>query len=136
VHIRGLGTINGISPLYIVDGVPTIDGINEIAPDDVESINILKDASSAAIYGARAAGGVVIITTKHGTAGKTKVSLSAYTGVQTAEHLIKMADNAQYIQAYNTAARNDGRPGISDSLASTLSNTYLNQLQLPTRTYP
>jgi TonB-linked SusC/RagA family outer membrane protein len=123
VHIRGLGTINGISPLYIVDGVPTIDGINEIAPDDVESINILKDASSAAIYGARAAGGVVIITTKHGTAGKTKVSLSAYTGVQTAEHLIKMADNAQYIQAYNTAARNDGRPGISDSLASTLSNT-------------
>ncbi len=120
VHIRGLGTINGVSPLYIVDGVPTTDGINEIAPDDVESINILKDASSAAIYGARAAGGVVIITTKHGTAGKTKVSLSAYTGVQTAANLIKMANTAQYVKAYNTAATNDNRPGISDSLANTL----------------
>jgi TonB-dependent starch-binding outer membrane protein SusC len=123
VHIRGLGTINGVDPLYIVDGVPTVDGINEIAPDDVESINILKDASSAAIYGARAAGGVVIITTKHGKAGKSKLSFSAYTGVQSADHLIKMADNAQYVKAYNTAATNDGRPLISDSLANTLSNT-------------
>ncbi|WP_461453358.1 SusC/RagA family TonB-linked outer membrane protein [Mucilaginibacter sp.] len=123
VHIRGIGTINGVNPLYIVDGVPTVDGINEIAPDDIESINILKDASSAAIYGARAAGGVVIITTKHGAAGKQKLSFNFYTGVQSADHLIKMADNAQYVKAYNTAAANDGRPGISDSLASTLTNT-------------
>ena len=122
VHIRGLGTINGNNPLYIVDGVPTVDGINEIAPDDIESINILKDASSAAIYGARAAGGVVIITTKHGTSGQPKLSLSAYTGVQSADHLIKMANNAQYVKAYNTAATNDGRPLISDSLANTLSD--------------
>ena len=120
VHIRGLGTINGVSPLYIVDGIPTTDGINEIAPDDVESINILKDASSAAIYGARAAGGVVIITTKHGSAGKTKVSLNAYTGVQSATNLIKMANTAQYVKAYNTAATNDGRPLLSDSLVNTL----------------
>jgi len=120
VHIRGLGTINGSSPLYIVDGVPTVDGINEVAPDDVESINILKDASSAAIYGARAAGGVVIITTKHGASGKAKLSLNFYTGVQSADHLIKMANTSQYVNAYNTAATNDGRPLISDSLASTL----------------
>jgi TonB-linked SusC/RagA family outer membrane protein len=132
VQIRGVGTINGVSPLYIVDGVPTTDGINEIAPDDVESINILKDASSAAIYGARAAGGVVIITTKHGVAGKAKVSFNAYTGVQSAGHLIKMADNAQYVKAYNTAATNDGRPLISDSLASTLSNVnWLKQVLKP-----
>ncbi|MFI5157971.1 MAG: SusC/RagA family TonB-linked outer membrane protein [Sphingobacteriales bacterium] len=122
VHIRGIGTINGVNPLYIVDGVPTVDGINEIAPDDVESINILKDASSAAIYGARAAGGVVIINTKHGTSGKSKLSFNFYTGVQNANHLIKMADNAQYVKAYNTAATNDGRPLISDSLANSLSN--------------
>jgi len=122
VHIRGLGTINGTNPLYIVDGVPTTDGINEISPNDVESINILKDASSAAIYGARAAGGVVIITTKHGSAGKAKLSLNAYTGVQSATHLIKMANNAQYVSAYNMAAINDGRPIISDSLAHTLSD--------------
>jgi len=120
VHIRGLGTINGNSPLYIIDGVPTTDGINEIAPDDVESINILKDASSAAIYGARAAGGVVIVTTKHGTSGKTKLDLNFYTGVQSAAHLIPMANTAQYVNAYNTAAKNDGRQGISDSLANTL----------------
>ncbi|WP_461464630.1 SusC/RagA family TonB-linked outer membrane protein [Mucilaginibacter sp.] len=122
VHIRGIGTINGVDPLYIVDGVPTVDGINEIAPDDIETINILKDASSAAIYGARAAGGVVIITTKHGASGKSKLAFNFYTGVQSADHLINMANTSQYIKAYNTAATNDGRPLISDSLASTLPN--------------
>jgi TonB-linked SusC/RagA family outer membrane protein len=134
VIIRGVGTINGISPLYIVDGVPTQDGINEISPNDIESINILKDASSAAIYGARAAGGVVIITTKHGKAGKTLLNFNAYTGVQTAQNLIKMANNAQYVKAYNTAATNDGRPLISDSLASTLSDVnWLKQILKPAR---
>jgi len=122
VQVRGLNTINGISPLYVVDGTPVVDGINQIAPDDIESINILKDASSAAIYGARAAGGVVIITTKHGSSGKAKLSLNAYTGVQSATHLIKMANNSQYVSAYNAAATNDGRPLISDSLAHTLSD--------------
>ncbi|MEO6633837.1 MAG: TonB-dependent receptor plug domain-containing protein, partial [Mucilaginibacter sp.] len=67
IHIRGVGTINNNDPLYIVDGVPTKEGINEISPNDIESINILKDASSAAIYGARASNGVVIVTTKRGT---------------------------------------------------------------------
>lgn len=134
VTIRGVGTINGISPLYVIDGVPTEDGINEISPNDIESINILKDASSAAIYGARAAGGVVIITTKHGKAGKTQLSLNAYTGVQVAQNLIKMADNAQYVKAYNTAAKNDNRPLISDSLASTLSDVnWLKQILKPAR---
>ncbi len=128
VQIRGIGTINGVSPLYIVDGIPTQDGINEISPNDIESFTILKDASSAAIYGARAAGGVVIITTKHGVAGKTKVSASAYTGVQTAQNLIPMANNAQYIAAYNTAAVNDGRP--------TITNTLINSLGTTPGTYP
>lgn len=132
VRIRGVGTINNNNPLYIVDGVPTENGINEISPDDIESINILKDASSAAIYGARASNGVVIVTTKHGKAGKTQLSLNSYTGVQTAENLIKMADNAQYVNAYNTAATNDGRPLISDSLASTLSDVnWMKQILRP-----
>ncbi len=109
VRIRGIGTINDNTPLYIIDGVPTKTGINEISPNDIESINILKDASSAAIYGARAANGVVIITTKHGISGKTKVSLSAYTGTQTTGHLIKMANTQQYVTAYNKAAATDGR---------------------------
>src|SRR6478752_6907201 len=76
VRIRGIGTINDNTPLYIIDGVPTKTGINEISPNDIENINILKDASSAAIYGARASNGVVIITTKRGRSGKTRVSLN------------------------------------------------------------
>lgn len=134
IRIRGVGTINNNDPLYIVDGVPTTTGINEISPNDIESINILKDASSAAIYGARASNGVVLVTTKKGTSGKTKLNVSAYTGVQTAQHLIKMADNAQYVSAFNAAAGNDGRAKISDSLAHTLSDVnWLKEILKPAR---
>lgn len=132
IRIRGVGTINNNDPLYIVDGVPTKDGINEISPNDIESINILKDASSAAIYGARASNGVVIVTTKRGVSGKAKLSVNAYTGVQTATNLIKMANTAQYVSAFNTAAINDGRNTISDSLARTLSDVnWLNEVLRP-----
>jgi TonB-linked SusC/RagA family outer membrane protein len=122
VRIRGLGTINNNDPLYVIDGVPTKTAINEISPNDIESINILKDASSAAIYGARAANGVVIITTKHGRSGKTRVNLNAYTGVQTPGHLIKMAHTQQYVAAYNIAAMNDGREQIPAGMLDTLPN--------------
>ena len=127
VRIRGLGTINDNNPLYIIDGVPTKTAISEISPNDIESINILKDASSAAIYGARAANGVVIITTKHGRSGKTKVNLNAYTGVQTPGHLIKMANTQQYVAAYNEAAVTDNahganRPLIPEGMLDTLPN--------------
>lgn len=120
VRIRGVGTINNNNPLYIIDGVPTQNGINEISPNDVESISVLKDASSAAIYGARAANGVVIVTTKRGKTGKPKISANAYTGVQTSQHLIKMANTSQYVTAYNTAAAADGRTQIPSSLIGTL----------------
>ena len=120
VRIRGVGTINDNDPLYIIDGVPTTDGINEIAPGDIESINVLKDASSAAIYGARASNGVVIITTKKGKPGKARLSFSNYTGVQTPGHLIKMANTAQYVKAFNQAATVDGRSLIPASMADTL----------------
>ncbi|HXO75107.1 MAG TPA: TonB-dependent receptor plug domain-containing protein, partial [Puia sp.] len=120
VRIRGVGTINNNDPLYIVDGIPTKDGINEISPNDIESISVLKDASSASIYGARASNGVVVITTKKGSSGKPKLSLNAYGGVQERGHLIKMANTKQYVNAYNIAAVNDGRTtiplGMLDSL--------------------
>ncbi|RYY26797.1 MAG: SusC/RagA family TonB-linked outer membrane protein, partial [Sphingobacteriaceae bacterium] len=103
-------------PLYVIDGVPTPNGINQIAPNDIESISVLKDASSAAIYGARAANGVVIVTTKRGKNGPPRVNVNAYTGIQTSQHLIKMANTAQYINAYNTAAVNDGRAQIPASI--------------------
>jgi len=107
VIIRGQASFLSSVPLYVIDGIPTADGINEISPNDIESISVLKDASSASIYGARAANGVVIITTKKGSNGRPKLSLNAYTGVQTPEHLIPMANTAQYLNAYNAAAAND-----------------------------
>ena len=120
VRIRGIGTIGNNEPLYIVDGVPTKDGINEISPNDVESITILKDAASASIYGARSSNGVVLITTKKGKSGVPRFSLNAYTGVQTPGHLIKMANTAEYVRAFNTAALNDGRAQIPQSMIDTL----------------
>lgn len=107
VVIRGQASFGYTPPLYIIDGVPTGDGINEISPNDIESITVLKDASSASIYGARAANGVVVITTKKGSTGRPKLSLNAYTGEQIPEHLIKMANSSQYLNAYNAAATND-----------------------------
>lgn len=120
VRIRGIGTINNNDPLYIIDGVPTKDGINEISPNDIETISVLKDASSASIYGARASNGVVIVTTKKGSNSKPRLSLNAYAGSQTRGHLIPMANTRQYVAAYNIAATNDGRAtiplGMLDSL--------------------
>ena len=83
VRIRGLGSINGSPVLYVVDGMP-LDGsaVNAIAPQDIATIDVLKDASAAAIYGARAAGGVILITTKRGQNGKPKVTFDSYYGVQ------------------------------------------------------
>jgi len=82
VRIRGFGTINNNSPLYIIDGTPTTGSLNNINPNDVESMQILKDASAASIYGSRAANGVVIITTKKGKPGEPKITFDMYTGVQ------------------------------------------------------
>jgi TonB-dependent starch-binding outer membrane protein SusC len=82
VRIRGAGSINsGNSPLYIVDGVPTLD-INSIATQDIAGITILKDAGVTALYGARAANGVVIVTTKSGASGQPRIEFSSQVGVQ------------------------------------------------------
>lgn len=82
VRIRGFGTVNNNSPLYIIDGVPTQGTLNQINPNDIESMQVLKDASSASIYGARAANGVVIITTKKGKPGESNINFDYYTGTQ------------------------------------------------------
>lgn len=96
VRIRGLGTVGNNNPFYVIDGMPS-GGLNEINPNDIESIEILKDASAAAIYGSRAANGVILITTKKGTKGKTKVNLDAYTGVQTAWKQLDLLNREQYL---------------------------------------
>ena len=102
VRIRGLGSINGSPVLYIVDGLP-LDGpaVNAVAPQDIESIDILKDASAASIYGARAAGGVILITTKRGKKGKPKVTFDTYYGFQSLIKKMDMMNAEQYARANN-----------------------------------
>ncbi|WP_047551729.1 SusC/RagA family TonB-linked outer membrane protein [Psychroserpens sp. Hel_I_66] len=107
VIIRGLGTVQGgRDPLYVVDGVLT-DNINNINTSDIESINVLKDAASLAIYGNRGANGVIIVTTKKGKAGTMVVQFDTYTGVRDILSRVEMANAAQYVTYSNEAARRD-----------------------------
>jgi len=108
VRIRGVGSINsGNEPLYIVDDIAMADALNILSPGDIENISVLKDASAAAIYGSRANNGVVLITTKKGVKGKTKITYRGQTGFQKASRLTKMVNTADYITIYNEAATND-----------------------------
>ncbi|WP_282160916.1 SusC/RagA family TonB-linked outer membrane protein [Ulvibacterium marinum] len=109
VSIRGIGSVGlSSSPLFIVDGVPTQNAMDNLAPSDIESISVLKDGASAAIYGSRASNGVVIITTKKGKKGRApKITLSSLYSIQTHGELTKMANRDQYIEVYNEAAVND-----------------------------
>ena len=107
VNIRGIGTIGDSEPLYVIDGVAGGD-INALNPNDIESIDILKDAASAAIYGARAANGVVLITTKQGKEGRVVVSYDGYVGSQYIAKMPDMVDAKEYMQLYNLARTNSG----------------------------
>ena len=141
MRVRGPASLNaGNQPLYVVDGVPMIQGslsqialsgqdvtaISGLNPDEIASIDVLKDAAAAAIYGSRGSNGVVIITTKRGAAGKTRFSLSSYLGTQKVEKTIGLVNAQQYVELYNESAKNDGYdpadypfvPGVDDA------NTY------------
>ena len=108
VRVRGVGSISSSNePLYIVDGIPMENGLENISPNDIENISVLKDASSAAIYGSRATNGVVLVTTKSGQAGKARVTYNGQVGFQRHGHLIDMVDTNEYIELYNEAARAD-----------------------------
>ena len=106
VKIRGIGSIGDFAnPLYIVDGV-FVDNIDFLNSGDVESMNILKDASAAAIYGVRAANGVVLITTKKGTKGKMSVVYDGYAGVQVPVNIMPLTNREQYVELLNEANKN------------------------------
>lgn len=109
VRIRGFGTINNNSPLYIIDGVPTKGTLNQLNPNDIETIQVLKDASAASIYGARAANGVVIITTKKGRPGEPKITFEAYTGTQTPGKLLDLLNSEELGQLIWESENNVGR---------------------------
>lgn len=108
VRIRGIGTVNNSDPLYIVDGMPVDGGINYLNPVDIQSIEILKDAASAAIYGARAANGVVLVTTKSGKAGKTQINYDFSYGWQNPWKKRSVLNAHEYMILMNEAQLNDG----------------------------
>ncbi len=108
VRIRGIGTVNSSDPLYIVDGMPVGGGINYLNPTDIQSIEILKDAASAAIYGARAANGVVLVTTKSGTSGKATVSYDFSYGWQNPWKKKAVLNAQEYMTIMNEMDVNDG----------------------------
>lgn len=138
VRIRGIGSINSSNaPLYIVDGIPTADALNILSPSMIESVTVLKDASSAAIYGARANNGIVLITTKKGMEGKATFQYHGKSGFQMVTRIPKMVNTADYITVYNEAASNDNkylpeslqRPLITAEDASKFSDiNYLKEL--------
>ena len=108
VRIRGIGTINNSNPLYIVDGMAVGGGIDYLNPVDIQSVEILKDAASAAIYGARAANGVVLVTTKTGHTGKTVLNYDFSFGWQNPWKMMDMLNAEEYMTVMNEASLNDG----------------------------
>ena len=106
IRVRGMSTANSSNdPLYIIDGVPT-DNINCINPADIETMQVLKDAASASIYGSRAANGVIVITTKHGTGDRMSININYAASAQTIAKRYEMLSAEQWGQAYWTAAKN------------------------------
>uniref|UniRef100_F4CC53 TonB-dependent receptor plug n=1 Tax=Sphingobacterium sp. (strain 21) TaxID=743722 RepID=F4CC53_SPHS2 len=108
VTVRGLGTIGDSSPLYVIDGIPGGD-INTLNPSDIESVDILKDAASAAIYGSRAANGVVLVTTKQGKAGKLALSYDAFVGLQNPYKIPSLLTAQEYMTIQNEIRFNEGQ---------------------------
>ena len=107
VKIRGVGSIGDYAnPLYVVDGA-FMDNIDFLSSSDIESLTVLKDASAAAIYGVRAANGVILVTTKKGATGKVRVAYDGYAGLQVPTNIMPMANATQYIQMYNMANPDD-----------------------------
>jgi len=116
VVIRGVGTLNNTDPLYVIDGMPTKSGMHELNPNDIESIQVLKDASSASIYGSRASNGVIIITTKKGKEGKMRINFNTYTSISDYSRRLSVLNANQFGQALWQANVNDGIDPNSNNL--------------------
>ena len=108
IRIRGFGTLGNNDPLYVIDGTPTQDNLSNINPNDIESIQILKDATSASIYGSRASNGVIIITTKQGKTGEPKFTLDYYNGSQNPFNFPELLNTQQYGEYLWRSKRNAG----------------------------
>ncbi len=106
VRIRGVGTLGNNNPLYVIDGIPTTGGLNMFSIGDIASIEILKDAAAGAVYGARAANGVVLITTKKGKSGKPIFAFESYYGIQEPNRLPPLLNSKEYLTIRNEAITN------------------------------
>ncbi|MDR1631551.1 MAG: TonB-dependent receptor plug domain-containing protein, partial [Dysgonamonadaceae bacterium] len=138
IRIRGIGTLNNNDPLYIIDGVPTKGGMHELNSNDIESIQVLKDASAASIYGSRAANGVILITTKRGKEGAVKINFDSYlTATRYTTHLDVM-NAKEYGRAMWQANVNSGFDPNSNNIGYNFEWNYdangnpaLNNVMLP-----
>ena len=108
VRIRGIGSVNNNDPLYVIDGVPTSGGLSKINPNDIESMSVLKDASSSAIYGVRAANGVILVTTKRGKAGRSSIRFDARYGMQRTTNSLDLLNTQEYGDLLWLEAKNIG----------------------------
>lgn len=107
IRVRGNRSINADNnPLYVIDGIPTVDALDQISPNDIESVEVLKDASATAIYGNRGANGVILITTKRGRKGKTIIDFNSYYGVQKNRTMPELMDAASFVEYSREAQRN------------------------------
>jgi TonB-linked SusC/RagA family outer membrane protein len=124
VRVRGTGSIGGVNPLYVVDGtmLPQGSDLSFLNQADIASIEVLKDAASASIYGIQAANGVILVTTKRGQSGRTRVEYNGFGGVQVATNTIKMANAEQYATLYNERNALIGQP-TSANLPTNLPST-------------
>ena len=109
IRIRGVGTFGDNTPLVIIDGIPSEDGLESISASDIESVNVLKDAASAAIYGSRAANGVILVTTKRGNFENNKISVDGYFGIQRITKYLDMCNAAEFVELQNEAIENANR---------------------------
>jgi TonB-linked SusC/RagA family outer membrane protein len=143
VRVRGVGTVGNSEPLYVVDGVPFMNSsdnssnvniLNTLNPNDVVSIDVLKDASATAIYGARGANGVVIITTKRGQAGKPVVNFDSYYGVQGVAKRVDLLDASEFAALNNDVLTNGGKktnPDFADPASLGKGTDWLDEIFRP-----
>ncbi len=145
VIIRGQGSNTNNKPLYVIDGIPGAD-ITTVNPSDIESIDVLKDAASAAIYGAQAANGVIIVTTRSGKEGRTQVTFDGYMGWQTAARKIEMCNAQEYMMLMDEQNLNSGNgvynwsayPGIYDTNGNVIDTDWMDLMfkdNAPTQNY-
>ncbi len=131
IKIRGLGSINNCDPLVVIDGVPTDLGLNSINPQDIERLDVLKDASATAIYGSRGANGVVMITTRRGESGVSRLSFSGNVAVQNATKKMKLLDAAGYAALSNDMMENSGNnpnPAWADPSSLGVGTNWVDEL--------